>query len=249
MTTMAAERATATSTSRAPRYDARLDHIRAKVERGERLTLDDGDLLFTTRDVWTVCELADLVRRRLHGDVAYYNINRHLNYSNVCALSCKFCEFYAKSGDDKAYTRDMAYVRDEVRKAVESGATEMHSVGGLHPQLPFSPTTPISSPRSATRPGSRAPICTSRPLPLSKSSTSPASPRCTRARARPERKAERRGARASAGFSPNSKTRGSARSPAAVQKSSTIACTMRRTRARSAPTSGWMSIASPTRSG
>lgn len=145
MTTSAAERATGTNTSRAPRYDARLDSIRAKVERGERLTLDDGDLLFTTRDIWTVCELADLVRRRLHGDVAYYNINRHLNYSNVCALSCKFCEFYAKAGDDKAYTRDMAYVRDEVRKAVESGATEMHSVGGLHPQLPFSYYTDLVS--------------------------------------------------------------------------------------------------------
>jgi CofH subfamily radical SAM domain protein len=145
MTTMAAERVTGTNTSRAPRYDARLDPIRAKVERGERLTLDDGDLLFTTRDIWTVCELADLVRRRLHGDVAYYNINRHLNYSNVCALSCKFCEFYAKAGDDKAYTRDMAYVRDEVRKAVESGATEMHSVGGLHPQLPFSYYTDLVS--------------------------------------------------------------------------------------------------------
>src|SRR5207237_808695 len=71
--------------------DERLAPLREKVERGERLSLDEGDLLFTTRDLWTVLELADGVRRRLHGDVAYYNINRHLNYSNVCALSCKFC--------------------------------------------------------------------------------------------------------------------------------------------------------------
>ncbi|QYK47190.1 MAG: radical SAM protein [Phycisphaeraceae bacterium] len=131
--------------ARSTMRDPRFDHIRAKVERGERLSLDDGDLLFTTRDIWSVCELADLVRRRLHGDVAYYNINRHLNYSNVCALSCKFCEFYAKAGDAKAYTRDMDYVREEVRKAVESGATEMHSVGGLHPQLPFSYYTDLVS--------------------------------------------------------------------------------------------------------
>lgn len=118
--------------------DLRLDPIREKVERGERLTLADGLVLFETRDIWTVLELADMVRRRLHGSNAYYNINRHLNYSNVCALSCKFCEFYAKANDDKAYTRDLAYIRSEARKAVENGATEMHSVGGLHPTLPFS---------------------------------------------------------------------------------------------------------------
>ena len=80
--------------------------------------------------------MADSVRRRLHGDIAYYNINRHLNYSNVCALSCKFCEFYRKKDDPDAYTRDMEYVKEEVRKAVDAGATEIHSVGGLHPISP-----------------------------------------------------------------------------------------------------------------
>jgi 2-iminoacetate synthase ThiH len=73
----------------------------------ERLTLDDGMTLYETPDLWGVFELADLVRDRLHPGVGYYNINRHLNYSNVCALSCKFCEFYRKKGDDGAYTRDM----------------------------------------------------------------------------------------------------------------------------------------------
>jgi aminodeoxyfutalosine synthase len=121
-----------------PRADPRLDRIRDKVLAGQRLSLDDGDLLYTTPDIWTVCELADQVRRRLHGDVAYYNINRHLNYSNICALSCKFCEFYRKKDDEGSYTRDMDFVREEVRKAVEGGATEIHSVGGLHPYLPFS---------------------------------------------------------------------------------------------------------------
>ncbi len=125
--------------------DPALEPIRAKVLAGERLSLADGDLLFTTPDIWTVCELADLVRRRLHADAAYYNINRHLNYSNVCALSCKFCEFYRKKDEPGAYTRDMEYVKDEVRKAVEAGATEMHSVGGLHPYLPFSYYTDLVS--------------------------------------------------------------------------------------------------------
>jgi aminodeoxyfutalosine synthase len=122
---------------RLPRQDPRLDAIRAKVEAGQRLSLADGQTLFETPDIWTVCALADLVRRRLHGDVGFYNINRHLNYSNICALSCKFCEFYRKQGDDGAYTRDMAYVKDQVAAAVEGGATEMHVVGGLHPYLPW----------------------------------------------------------------------------------------------------------------
>lgn len=119
------------------RIDARLDSIRDKLGRGERLTLADGELLYGTPDIWSVCALADGVRRRLHGDVAYYNINRHLNYSNVCALSCRFCEFYRKRDEPGAYTRDMAYVREEVKRAVEAGATEIHSVGGLHPYLPW----------------------------------------------------------------------------------------------------------------
>jgi aminodeoxyfutalosine synthase len=120
-----------------PGSDRRLEPVRAKVECGERLSLEDGELLYSTPDIWSVLELADSVRRRLHGNVAYYNINRHLNYSNVCALSCKFCDFYAKQGDEKAYTRDLEFVREEVRKAVDAGATEIHSVGGLHPYLPF----------------------------------------------------------------------------------------------------------------
>src|SRR5262249_46547408 len=120
-----------------PRVDAGLGAIRAKVGAGERLSLEEGELLYSTPDIWSVCEMADGVRRRLHGDIAYYNINRHLNYSNVCALSCKFCEFYRKKDEDGAYTRDMEYVREEVKRAVDAGATEIHSVGGLHPYLPW----------------------------------------------------------------------------------------------------------------
>jgi aminodeoxyfutalosine synthase len=127
------------------RIDAALDAIREKVARAERLTIEDGEMLFATPDIWSVCEMADSVRRRLHGDVAYYNINRHLNYSNICALSCKFCEFYRKNDEPGSYTRDMEYVKDQVRQAVEGGATEIHSVGGLHPYLPFSYYTDLCS--------------------------------------------------------------------------------------------------------
>ena len=73
-----------------PLTDPALEPIRERVLAGERLTIDQGRTLYTTPDVWSVCELAHAVRTRLHGDIAYYNINRHMNYSNVCALSCRF---------------------------------------------------------------------------------------------------------------------------------------------------------------
>jgi len=120
-----------------PRLDPAIEAIAAKVNAGVRLSLDDGKVLYETDDVWSVLELAKMVRDRMHPGVAYYNINRHLNYSNVCALSCKFCEFARKKGEDGEYTRDLEYIKEQGREAVESGATEFHIVGGLNPYLPF----------------------------------------------------------------------------------------------------------------
>lgn len=111
--------------------------IADKVARGARLTLEDGRALYETPDIHAVCALADLARRRMHGDAAFYNINRHLNYSNVCALSCSFCAFHRKRGQEGAYEHSLADIRVEARRARDSGATEMHIVGGLHPWLPF----------------------------------------------------------------------------------------------------------------
>ncbi len=132
--------------------DKALEPIRAKVLAGQRLSLDDGMILYETDDLWAVLELADLVRRRMHSDRAYYNINRHLNYTNVCALSCKFCEFYRKKGEPGEYTRSIEYIKDEARKAIESGATEMHIVGGLNPYLPFDYYTDMLSALRETAP-------------------------------------------------------------------------------------------------
>ncbi|RMH25782.1 MAG: CofH family radical SAM protein [Planctomycetota bacterium] len=114
-----------------------LGEIREKVRAGRRLSLEDGRALFATPDVWGVCALAHLVRDRLHGPIAYYNINRHFNYTNVCALSCAFCEFHRKRGQDGAYERSIEDARAEAARARDAGATEIHIVGGLHPYLPF----------------------------------------------------------------------------------------------------------------
>lgn len=117
--------------------DSRLEPIREKVLAGARISIEDGLTLYETPDLWSVCELAHMVRTRLSGGVAYYNVNRHLNYSNVCALSCRFCEFARKAGQPGEYTRSLDDIAAEGRKAVELGATEMHIVGGLNPYLPF----------------------------------------------------------------------------------------------------------------
>ena len=118
--------------------DRALDPIAVKVKRGERLSREDGRALFASRDVWAIGRMADTVRRRLHGENTYYNINRHFNYSNVCALSCKFCDFYRKKGEEGAYEFGLEEVRKQAEAAREAGATEIHIVGGLHPYLPFS---------------------------------------------------------------------------------------------------------------
>jgi aminodeoxyfutalosine synthase len=118
--------------------DLALRDIASKVEDGQRLTREDGRALFASRDVWTIGRLADTVRRRLNRDVAYYNVNRHFNYSNICALSCKFCDFYRKKGEEGAYEFGLDDVRQQATAAREAGATELHIVGGLHPWLPFS---------------------------------------------------------------------------------------------------------------
>ena len=117
--------------------DARLIPIVNAVKNHQRLTLEDGKLLLESSDIWSIGQLAHLIRQRLHGSKTYYNINRHINYSNICALSCRFCAFHRKKGDDGAYEMTHEEILDEASKAVLNGATEIHIVGGLHPWLSF----------------------------------------------------------------------------------------------------------------
>ena len=123
--------------------DPLLEPIVEKVMNGERLSAEDGMVLYETPDLWSVCTMANHVRMRLHGNKAYYNINRHINYSNVCALSCKFCDFYRKKDQEGAYEYSVEDIQKETKGAMDSGATEIHMVGGLHPWLPFSYYTDI----------------------------------------------------------------------------------------------------------
>ncbi|MGD0542165.1 MAG: aminofutalosine synthase MqnE [Tepidisphaeraceae bacterium] len=104
---------------------------------GRRLSAEDGAALYASRDVHGIGRLANFVREKLHGDKTFYNRNRHINYTNVCALSCKFCSFYRKRGEDGAYEMPVEQVIATAARAAEAGATEVHIVGGLHPWLKF----------------------------------------------------------------------------------------------------------------
>jgi aminodeoxyfutalosine synthase len=119
-------------------HDPKLNELAAKVEAGGRLTFADGLALFATEDVPALGRLADTVRRRLHGRVTYYNVNRHFNPTNVCYADCKFCGFFRTPRQPDAYTHN---IEDSLRiagEAVREGATELHIVGGLNTKLPFS---------------------------------------------------------------------------------------------------------------
>jgi aminodeoxyfutalosine synthase len=117
--------------------DRNLQPIREKVLAGESLSYDDGVALYRSRDIHGIGRLANFVREKLHGDRTYFNRNRHINYTNVCALSCKFCSFYRKRGEDGAYEMPAEQVVATAKRAADAGATEVHIVGGLHPWLKF----------------------------------------------------------------------------------------------------------------
>jgi aminodeoxyfutalosine synthase len=111
--------------------------IEARVEAGQRLTCEEGVALFEEPDFDWVCRLANGVREKLYGDRTTYVVNMHLNYSNVCVLSCMFCAFARKPGQDGAYemSLDEMVQRVSIMKGVQGA--EVHIVGGLHPDYPY----------------------------------------------------------------------------------------------------------------
>ncbi len=118
-------------------HDAHLSDIRAKVEAGERLSFDDGFFLDQHADLFTLGELANLVRERKNGNFAYYNVNTHLNPTNVCIYRCVFCAFRADLKSPKGYVMSDEQIIERAAEAERRGATELHIVGGLHHQLPY----------------------------------------------------------------------------------------------------------------
>ena len=104
---------------------------------GERLDFGDGLTLYGTGDVLAVGWLANCVRERLHGDITYFNVNRHINPTNVCVAACKLCAFGRKKGDPAGYTMALEEAWQTAASGYSEAVTEFHIVGGLHPDLPL----------------------------------------------------------------------------------------------------------------
>src|SRR2546427_6870098 len=115
--------------------DKRLTPILEKVEAGGRLDSDDGIALFRSPDLLATGYMANLVRERKHGNVTYFNVNRHINPTDVCVASCKLCAFGKKAKDPKAYTWSLDEVWHRAGEGWSEAITEFHIVGGLHPEL------------------------------------------------------------------------------------------------------------------
>src|SRR5437660_5458158 len=115
--------------------DSRLKPILAKVEAGVRLSYDDGIAMYRSADILALGYMANLVRERLHGSVTYFNVNRHINPTDVCVASCRLCAFGKKARDPKSYTMSLEQVYETAGRGVSEAVTEFHIVGGLHPEL------------------------------------------------------------------------------------------------------------------
>jgi len=109
-----------------------------KVVAGERISEADALRLFESKDLNAVGAIADFVRQRKVGNRASFIVNRYINYSNYCILSCQFCSFARKKRDADGFELTTAQIVEKAREALQLGITELHIVGGLHPSLPFS---------------------------------------------------------------------------------------------------------------
>lgn len=117
--------------------DPRLRPIADKVLEGRRLDAADALALYGSPDVLAVGWLAHQVRERLHGNTTYFNVNRHINPTNVCVAACRLCAFGRKKDAPGSYTMALEQAWETAASGYSDAVTEFHIVGGLHPDLPF----------------------------------------------------------------------------------------------------------------
>ena len=113
---------------------ATLEQITQKVRCGERISGDEALVLWREAPLWLLGELATEAKRKVSGDKVYFNRNFHLEPTNLCVFNCKFCSYRRTKGDPEAWDYTMEQMEQIVRDRAESGATEIHIVGGVHPE-------------------------------------------------------------------------------------------------------------------
>jgi aminodeoxyfutalosine synthase len=116
---------------------ARKAELTEKIEARERLTRRDGEDLYASDDLAWLGRMAHGVRTEKNGDVVHFNVNRHLNLTNVCTASCAYCSFQRKPGQKDAYTMRVEEAVEKASAMATEGLTELHIVNGLHPTLPW----------------------------------------------------------------------------------------------------------------
>ena len=117
--------------------DKRLQPIAEKVFAQQRLSFDDAVALYRSPDILAVGWLANHVRERMHGNITYFNVNRHINPTNVCVAACRLCAFGRKKDSEGSYTMALEEAYETAASGYSEAVTEFHIVGGLHPDLPF----------------------------------------------------------------------------------------------------------------
>jgi aminodeoxyfutalosine synthase len=114
-----------------------IEKISEKVDKGLRITDEEALCLFESDDLLEIGEMAARVNERKNGRRVFFNVNRHINYTNICVKRCAFCAFSRTGEEESAYTLSLPDIRNRAKDAERQGATELHIVGGLHPDLPF----------------------------------------------------------------------------------------------------------------
>ena len=132
---------------------AGLGDVAAKVVAGRRISRADGERLYATPRLDVVGELANHVRERLHGDLAYFNVNQHVNYTNLCNKLCRFCAFQRLPGQEGAYQMTPEQAAQKVREQLGEPVTEVHMVAGVWPKIPYEYYLDLLRAVKAARPG------------------------------------------------------------------------------------------------
>ena len=131
---------------------AGIGDIAERVFAGERLSREDGVRLYGA-DLHAVGALANWVRERKHGDLTYFNVNQHINYTNVCNKLCRFCAFQRLPGQEGAYVMKPEEVAEKIRAQLDEPGTEVHMVAGIYPKLPYEYYLDILRAVKEVRPG------------------------------------------------------------------------------------------------